>query len=112
MAVANIHVRNADRGKSIGDYAPLISLVAVSALAGFAIAHGFAASRISACFDDVVFRPACAADFNLDGVPNSQDFFDFLAAFFALEVRADFNNDGVINSQDFFDFLAAFFAGC
>ncbi len=25
---------------------------------------------------------------------------------------ADFNHDGVVNSQDFFDFLAAFFAGC
>jgi hypothetical protein len=25
---------------------------------------------------------------------------------------ADFNHDGVVNSQDFFDFLAVFFAGC
>jgi hypothetical protein len=25
---------------------------------------------------------------------------------------ADFNHDGVVNSQDFFDFLNAFFAGC
>ena len=24
----------------------------------------------------------------------------------------DFNRDALINSQDFFDFLAAFFAGC
>lgn len=28
------------------------------------------------------------------------------------ECPADFNNDGVVNSQDFFDYLAAFFAGC
>ncbi len=54
----------------------------------------------------------CAADFNSDGFVNSQDFFDFLAAFFGLQPTADFNADTFINSQDFFDFLAAFFAGC
>ncbi len=54
----------------------------------------------------------CAADFNCDGVANSQDFFDFLAAFFAGTPNADFNGDGVVNSQDFFDFLTAFFGGC
>jgi hypothetical protein len=30
----------------------------------------------------------------------------------AIGCAADFNHDGVVNSQDFFDFLAAFFAGC
>jgi hypothetical protein len=54
----------------------------------------------------------CAADFNTDGVVNSQDFFDFLNAFFKGNPIADFNNDDVINSQDFFDFLNTFFAGC
>ena len=52
----------------------------------------------------------CLGDWNNDCTLNSQDFFDFLTAFFAN--NADFNNDNVTNSQDFFDFLVAFFAGC
>jgi hypothetical protein len=56
--------------------------------------------------------PDCNADFNQDGVLNSQDFFDFLGAFFATDPTADYNTDGVVNSQDFFDYLTAFFAGC
>src|SRR5262249_44364217 len=54
----------------------------------------------------------CNADFNCDGVVGSQDFFDFLVAFFNVTPAADFNADGQINSQDFFDFLRAFFNGC
>jgi hypothetical protein len=56
--------------------------------------------------------PACACDFNNDTVLNSQDFFDFLNAFFMNQPSADFNHDDTVNSQDFFDFLNAFFAGC
>jgi len=54
--------------------------------------------------------PNCAADWNHSGTVNSQDFFDFIAAFFAN--NADFNMNGQTTSQDFFDFLAAFFVGC
>jgi hypothetical protein len=62
----------------------------------------------------VITFPAdvCRADVNHDGVLNSQDFFDFLAAFFGGEPEADFNEDTLVNSQDFFDFLVVFFSGC
>jgi hypothetical protein len=54
----------------------------------------------------------CPADFNCDGVVNSQDFFAYVGSFFGGLANADFNHDGMVNSQDFFDFLAAFFSGC
>ena len=59
-----------------------------------------------------VVLPRCDADINHDGFVTSQDFFDFIAAFFSNNSLADFNSDGTITSQDFFDFLAAFFSGC
>ncbi|MBC7772735.1 MAG: hypothetical protein H7210_09600 [Pyrinomonadaceae bacterium] len=58
--------------------------------------------------------PACPCDWNQSDSLNSQDFFDFIAAFFG-GGGADYNEDGQTTSQDFFDFLACFFApppGC
>jgi len=52
----------------------------------------------------------CTGDWNHDRMVDSQDFFDFVAAFF--NGQADFNNNGVTDSQDFFDFAAAFFQPC
>ncbi|MGE3107606.1 MAG: beta strand repeat-containing protein [Phycisphaerales bacterium] len=59
-----------------------------------------------------VLRVVCNSDTDNNGTVNSQDFFDFIAAFFTGGPVADFNRDGIVNSQDFFDFLALFFAGC
>jgi hypothetical protein len=49
----------------------------------------------------------CPCDWNDDDGVNSQDYFDFLTAFFGN--NGDFNQDGTTNSQDYFDFLTCFF---
>jgi len=54
----------------------------------------------------------CFADYNESGGVSVQDIFDFLAAYFAGDLRTDFNGSGALSVQDIFDFLAAYFAGC
>ena len=63
-------------------------------------------------WDNLSFFRRCQADWNGDATLNSQDFFDFIGAFFLMSPLSDFNGDAAINSQDFFDFLSAFFNGC
>jgi agmatine deiminase len=71
--------------------------------------RGFDSSPADFAIDGAL-PPPCAADWNLSGTVDSQDFFDFLTVFFV--GAADYNGDGLTNSQDFFDFLTEFFAGC
>ena len=75
-----------------------------------AAANGSGNGSVTVLINQCGGSDPCAADWNTDETVNSQDFFDFLTAFFDLD--ADFNGDKTTNSQDFFDFLTAFFAGC
>jgi hypothetical protein len=59
-----------------------------------------------------VLTVLCTADFNADGMTMSQDFFDYVTAFFLGLLSADVDVDGVVTSEDFFGFLEAFLAGC
>lgn len=65
---------------------------------------------------DIAVIPAvdpCPCDFNGVGGVNSQDYFDYVAAFFS--GNGDINGDNQTTSQDFFEFLRCFFnppTGC
>jgi hypothetical protein len=53
-----------------------------------------------------------SADFNADGILNSQDFFDFVNAFFQELLEADFDESGTIDSADFLTYLETYFGEC
>jgi len=96
-------------------YADVLSSVDEVRVTTFVPGYFYASNFYEVGFDNVrveLVGGECRADFNNDANVNSQDFFDFLTAFFAQDPSADFNGDESINSQDFFDFIAAFFAGC
>jgi len=60
----------------------------------------------------VGFGDDCTADFNGDGVVNTQDFIAYLNAWSAREPEADMDGNGVVNTQDFIAFLNLWNAGC
>lgn len=61
---------------------------------------------------DMALIRRCPADFNGDSAVTSQDYFDFIRAFFGGDLSADVNGDNAVTSQDYFDFIRAFFGGC
>jgi hypothetical protein len=65
-------------------------------------------AEVSAEVDAVAdARTPMLSDFNVDGVVNVQDIFDYLESWVAGAERADFNRDGATSVQDIFDFLSA-----
>lgn len=57
------------------------------------------------------YRWRCPADWNDDGVLNSQDFFEYVNDFFEGMGEIDCQRE-VSSSADFFYFLSVFFSGC
>lgn len=62
--------------------------------------------------EGVVILPQCPADFDGNGVAQTQDIFAFLGAWFAGNPSADFDGNGSVQVQDIFAFLNAWFVGC
>jgi hypothetical protein len=54
----------------------------------------------------------CVADFNGDGVVNTQDFIAYLGAWAAGDPAADTDGNGVIDTRDFIGYLGLWAAGC
>ncbi len=82
------------------------------AAAGTPEAHsGFVNAATSCNPNASAIFPCCYADFNHNGVIESQDIFDFLTAWFASSPFAHVAGDGVARptQQDIFDFLGLWF---
>ncbi|MGE3109072.1 MAG: FG-GAP-like repeat-containing protein [Phycisphaerales bacterium] len=60
--------------------------------------------------DQTITVRYCPPDWNGDTLVNSADFFQFLDDLFSQQ--ADYNRSGSTDSQDFYDFVVAFFEGC
>lgn len=54
----------------------------------------------------------CIADWNVSGVADANDIFDFLNTWMQAYLAADVNHDGVSTTADIFDFLNIWFSGC
>ncbi len=106
----------AGAGTSLLDTTPLSN----SNSRDFAVSDATGQVVISKPFLDaaevVCFGAACPADLspapNGDGTVNTNDFFQFLTYYQAMDARADFSPGGGINTNDFFAFLAAYQQGC
>lgn len=54
----------------------------------------------------------CRADFDGNGVLDTNDLFAFLNAWFGLDLSADIDHDGVLTTNDLFAFLDLWFTSC
>ena len=62
--------------------------------------------------DGIVDKPGCVADWNADGLVNTQDFLAYLNDWSGQHPDADLNLDGVVNTQDFLLFLNLWSVAC
>lgn len=111
FVVANGRLTSTLASVPLGSRQGFVRFASPTGLSSIRVLNGRFAFNDGIGFDHLCYMN-CNVDLNADTVVNSQDFFDFLSSFFALEPAADFNRDSFINSQDFFDFLTSFFIGC
>lgn len=81
---------------------------------GFFYASAFWSVGFDNLTVSLVSGSPCPADYNTDGVLNTDDISDFVTDYFSVPpaARADFNSDGSINTDDLSDFITAYFSGC
>lgn len=71
-----------------------------------------AVMQITPSCGQVGCSPSCIGDYNNDFSVSAGDIFDFMAAWFAADIRADVNGINGVTTQDLFDFLGGWFGGC